>query len=464
LEVNACGPLFVSLLQQILPRTKSLRVRPPDHVEQREELFLQVWGNEGYWQVVDGEFRELLRSAEQATTLEEILAAHPEWQPHRRSIRTQLGNLRKAGVLGHFQKRSPAPAIENVTINLVTACNLACRTCYVPQEIRTATRLDTRQLQRFLEDLRPCLGAHATLSLLGGEPFLHPEGVLEIGRWARRHKMSCNVSTNGTVLSDALLEGLAETGLKVQVSLDGANAATNDAIRGAGTFQKATAAVRRLAGRKIPATLCMVCCAENLPEIPAYFQLARSLGATEVRFIPLKRLGNGGAGTLTPAPQLDIVKAICRELDAHAEFQPLCRSDLYSIIRSMLRESSRRPTCGSGTQTLLVQSDGSVYPCINTTMPSLKLGSISDGRRPILERGRDFGNSLSVEAPSHPCHDCFVKRWCLAGCPGETLQQAGSLTRRHWNCDDLQRTITFVMWRLAAENQASTQNVPRTLI
>jgi radical SAM protein with 4Fe4S-binding SPASM domain len=456
--------LFVSLLRQFLPQTKSLRVRPPDYVEEREELFLQVWGNEGYWQVVDEEFRELLQSAEQPTSLDLILEEHPEWKPHRRSIRAQLGNLRKAGLLGGARRPARSPSIENVTINLVTACNLACRTCYVPREIRTAARLDTSRLRRFLDNLRPCLSPKATLSLLGGEPFLHPEGVVEIGRWARQHKLTCNVSTNGTLLSNVLLDGLAETGLKVQVSLDGATASTNDAIRGDGTFQKATTTVRRLVERKIPATLCMVCCQENLPEIPAYFRLAQSLGATEVRFIPLKRLGNGGTGNLTPAPQLEIVKAICRELDAHAEFQPLCRSDLYSIIRSMLRESSRRLTCGSGTQTLLVQSDGSLYPCINTTIPNLKLGSISDDRTPILERGREFGRSLSLEAPSHPCHDCFVKRWCLAGCPGETLQQEGALSRRHWNCDDLKRTITFVMWRLAAENQTSTQIVPRTLI
>ncbi|SPE54722.1 hypothetical protein SBV1_1930040 [Verrucomicrobia bacterium] len=454
----------MKLLRQLLPRSNASGIRPPDYVEEKEDLFLQVWGNEGYWQVVDRDFRDLLQAAERPVPLEDLLEEHPEWRAHRRSIQGQLGNMRKAGLMGTHPGLPPPPLIENITINLVTACNLTCQTCYVPQEIRTASRLDVDALLRFLEELRPCFSANATLSLLGGEPFLHPEGVVRIGSWAKRHRIACNVSTNGTILPEALLRGLVEEGLKVQVSIDGATASTNDAIRGAGTFHKATTTVRRLVEQGIPVTLCMVCCRENLTQIPAYFRQARDLGAEQVRFIPLKMLGSGGAGMVTPAPQLDIVKAICRELDSHPEFRPMCRNDLYSIIRAMLRESSRRQSCGSGTQTLLVQSDGTVYPCINTTIPKLRLGSICEDREPILDRGREFGATLSVDAPSHPCRDCPVKRWCLAGCPGETLQQEGSLSRRHWNCEDLKQTITFVMWRLAAENQKSQEKISRTLI
>ncbi len=425
---------------------------------------LQVWGEEGYWQVVDEEFRDLLHAVEKPTSLEVIFAERPDWAPHRRSVQAQLANMAKAGLTGTPRQPADPPRIENVTVNLVTGCNLHCRTCYVPQQSRSAVKLEVGPLLRFLEDLRPSFSSTATLSLLGGEPFLHPEGVLEVGHWARRHRLACNVSTNGTILSDTLLEGLANTSLRVQVSLDGATATTNDAIRGAGTFVRATATAQRLAGRGIPVTLCMVCCRENLVEIPAYFRLARGLGVEEVRFIPLKKLGDGQAGAVTPAPQIEIVSAICRELDAHPALREMCRSDLYSILKSMLRESSWRQTCGSGTQTLLVQADGSIYPCINTTLAGLKLGQIADRSAAALARGLEFGRRISVDSPDHPCRNCHVKRWCLGGCPGETLQQEGALTRRHWDCNDLQQTIHYVMWRLAGETEAPQASVNRTLI
>jgi hypothetical protein len=44
------------------------------------------------------------------------------------------------------------------------------------------------------------------------------------------------------------------------------------------------------------------------------------------------------------------------------------------------------------------------------------------------------------------------------------MQQEGALTRPHWNCEDLKQTITYVMWRLAREQQASREQVARTLI
>jgi len=454
----------MKLLRQFRSRANRLQIRPPDSVEQRDGLVLQVWGEEGYWQVVDEEFRDLLRAAEQPTTLRAIFAEHPDWAPHRRSVQRQLENMAKAGLTGTPRKPASPPRIENVTVNLTTGCNLCCRTCYVPQATRSAAKLDVEALLRFLEDLRPCFSPTATLSLLGGEPFLHPEGVIQIGHWARRHRIACNVSTNGTIQSDTLVEGLAEAGLKVQVSLDGATAATNDMIRGAGTFAKATATAQRLAGRGIPVTLCMVCCRENLAEIPAYFRLAQSLGVGLVRFIPLKKLGAGQTGAVTPAPQREIVIAISQELDSNPAFRAMCQSDLYSIIKSMLRESSWRQTCGSGTQTLLVQADGSIYPCINTTLAGLKLGHVADSSAATLARGLEFGRRLSVDSPGHPCHNCHVKRWCLGGCPGETLQQEGALTRRHWNCNDLQQTIHYVMWRLAGETPAPQTNTTRTLI
>ncbi|HWQ93481.1 MAG TPA: hypothetical protein VN673_17575 [Clostridia bacterium] len=60
------------------------------------------------------------------------------------------------------------------------------------------------RLRAFPDELRPCFRPAATLSLLGGEPLLHAEGVLEARRWAKRYRFTCNVSTNGTILSDAL--------------------------------------------------------------------------------------------------------------------------------------------------------------------------------------------------------------------------------------------------------------------
>jgi len=97
----------MKLPRQFRSQANRLQVRPPDFVEQRDGMVLQVWGEEGYWQVVDEEFRDLLRVAEHPTALEDIFTEHPDWAPHRRSVQGQLANMEVAGVIESHQ-HSPA--------------------------------------------------------------------------------------------------------------------------------------------------------------------------------------------------------------------------------------------------------------------------------------------------------------------------------------------------------------------
>jgi radical SAM protein with 4Fe4S-binding SPASM domain len=196
----------------------------------------------------------------------------------------------------------------------------------------------------------------------------------------------------------------------------------------------------------------MVACHENHSEIGPYLRLAQSLGADEARIIPLKRLGNAANGAPTPLPQMEILKAVRRELDRDSRLEKLCRSDLYAILKAVVRGSSARRTCGSGTQTLLVQADGRLYPCINSTIPRAMLGTIDDEPEMVFGRGEDWGDGLSVANPQHPCHGCCVKRWCLGGCPGETLQRTEALACPHWNCADLKQALVYMMWLATPEN------------
>lgn len=78
----------------------------------------------------------------------------------------------------------------------------------------------------------------------GGEPFARPD-LFELIRFVTEDKGSeLVVMTNATMLSGERLkrlESFDRVKLKFQVSLDGATAAVNDEIRGAGVFEKASA-------------------------------------------------------------------------------------------------------------------------------------------------------------------------------------------------------------------------------
>jgi molybdenum cofactor biosynthesis enzyme MoaA len=133
-----------------------------------------------------------------------------------------------------------------------TLCNLACTHCFVASSPTNRSH-PMLGLDAFRERLREAerLGVREYY-FTGGEPFLHrdlPQMIEEALRLGPVH-----VLTNGIPLTAERCARLAELdagsrySLEIRVSLDGWDAAGNDAIRGAGAFEGALAGIRRLAG------------------------------------------------------------------------------------------------------------------------------------------------------------------------------------------------------------------------
>jgi MoaA/NifB/PqqE/SkfB family radical SAM enzyme len=117
--------------------------------------------------------------------------------------------------------------------------------------------------------------------------------ISDILRYAHHHGITTCVSTNGTLLDDALVAPLLEMApVYLQVSLDGACAETNDAIRGRGTFDRIVAGIELLAEKDYPDfSLNMVVTRLNATEV-GDFDPARRYGAKTrlSRFRPSGRL------------------------------------------------------------------------------------------------------------------------------------------------------------------------------
>jgi molybdenum cofactor biosynthesis enzyme MoaA len=131
-----------------------------------------------------------------------------------------------------------------------TLCNLECAHCFIscsPQNHRFGF-LSLDAVRRALDESVP-LGVKEYY-FTGGEPFLNPEmpAILEL---ALRYGPA-TVLTNGTVLKDDWLRQLRAAAdaslysLEFRVSMDGFTPQENDAVRGAGTFERILHGVRVL--------------------------------------------------------------------------------------------------------------------------------------------------------------------------------------------------------------------------
>jgi molybdenum cofactor biosynthesis enzyme MoaA len=123
-----------------------------------------------------------------------------------------------------------------------TVCNLACSHCFISCSPTNHTHdfLSLKVVRRYLDE-----GANLGVKeyyFTGGEPFLNPdmEAILE----ATLKVGPATVLTNGLLLDTercqrlATLAAGADYSLDLRISLDGYDAATNDPIRGAGTFER----------------------------------------------------------------------------------------------------------------------------------------------------------------------------------------------------------------------------------
>ena len=125
----------------------------------------------------------------------------------------------------------------------------------------------------------------------GGEPLGVPHAweILEILAAAG---VSLKLETEGSYIDDGAADRLAALPVQcIQISVDGATAATHERVRPGGSFASATAAIGRLARRGLKPQLVFVPTRINLGEIGAAYELAASLGCDTFVTGPLMRLG-----------------------------------------------------------------------------------------------------------------------------------------------------------------------------
>ncbi len=181
-----------------------------------------------------------------------------------------------------------------------TLCNLACTHCFNNSgpDVRTFGFLSLEDVRRELEE-----GARRGVRdvfFTGGEPFLHP--VLAEMLEASLESAPTTVLTNATLINDRMADRLAgiERGsrysLEIRVSLDSFDERTNDAIRGAGVFQRVMATVARLSRRGLLPLVTVVRTwsdAEEQEILPGFVRILRDAGydRPRIKILPALPLG-----------------------------------------------------------------------------------------------------------------------------------------------------------------------------
>ena len=133
-------------------------------------------------------------------------------------------------------KATDAGAIEarsghfRVYVCVTDNCNLTCATCY------RGAGGDDAPTEAVIETISKMAAFHpAELVITGGEPTLRAD-LTDLLRVATQVAPSVTLATNATLITESMAEAIASLGVRVQVSVDSADRAEHDVVRGEGSF------------------------------------------------------------------------------------------------------------------------------------------------------------------------------------------------------------------------------------
>ena len=266
----------------------------------------------------------------------------------------------------------------SVTLAVTNRCPLNCWHCYNAGRSEADMPLSAlRDLAGRLQEL----GA-AVVTLTGGEPLLRSD-LEDIAR-AFDDRTSLVVGTTGTGLDPARARALRESGVfAMGVSLDSADEAEHDRMRGsAGAFRAALAALRTAGESGLYPYVVSVATREFLAPDRFYpfLQFARDAGAREVHL-----LEPSATGRLAGRRDVLLTAAEARRiLDYQAEMAT--REDMPVVSSFAHLESPEAFGCGAGITHLYVDGAGDVCPC---NLVPLSFGNIlTEPLDRILDRMR----------------------------------------------------------------------------
>ena len=299
-----------------------------------------------------------------------------------------------------------------LTWELTYACNLACIHCLSSSGRRDPNELSTAEALALIDEMAELKIFYVNVG--GGEPLVRQD-FFELLDHAVDRGVGVKFSTNGTRLDKVRAKRLAETEyVDVQISVDGADAATNDAVRGTGSFAAATRAMDNLAEANFGEfKISVVMTRQNIPQIEQFQDLADRYGAQ----LRLTRLRPSGRGVDT-WDQLHPTAVQQRELYAWLLDHPnVLTGDSFFHLSALGESLDGLNLCGAGRVVCLIDPVGDVYACPFVIHDEFKAGNVRDGGGfTSVWRDSELFTSLREPSSAGACASCGSYDACQGGC------------------------------------------------
>jgi len=314
--------------------------------------------------------------------------------------------------------------VKSLTINITQICNLKCTYCaaggdgtYGDPVNRLNVEKTLPQLKFFLENLKD--GSSFNISFVGGEPLLYPEAMRVIYDYvlaeATPRNIRCKfmITTNGTLVSDRVLELLKDMKVHITVSLDG-DQKINDRVRPSKDGRSSTAltleGIKKLLTLK-PSLASIgvtgVYSSANLNIVESYdFFKSLSVDWYEFNFSYSEKDPQAQVSYLQ---QMEQIAKSAWQLGQETELRKIKAFNLY--FQTLDSQQRIENFCGAGKSFLMIDAKNQLYTCpwvvgekdeivgLGTSLDKTKLEKY---QKPLIELNN--------------CKTCWARFLCGGGC------------------------------------------------
>ena len=312
-------------------------------------------------------------------------------------------------------------------------CQMACDYCFYHDLAEYGAPANTRMSQKTARQLiarvKESGARRVHFAFQGGEPLLWGqehfddffEDVKEAGLDA-----TYAVQTNGLVLTDAVYCRIfAEHDVLVGISLDG-DRALHDMARktpdGKGTYERVMRGIEQLKKYGVRYNLLTVISANTARHPAQLYKFYKKMGVSHVQLIPcLPPLEKDAPGKYAPTPEalgqflIGFYRLWCEDFKGGQP--PFSVREFDQALATLQGRGGFCGACGFCTPQLIVEADGSTYPCDFYVLPKYCTGNVQ--KHSIQQTLHSEGmQRFADEHPAAPnlCRSCRFLPVCGGGC------------------------------------------------
>jgi uncharacterized protein len=366
--------------------------------------------------------------------------------------------------------------VGSLVLNVANKCNLHCTYCYEPEAAKygpSPVQMDEETARTSVDFLFQKAGGNQEVNLIffGGEALLNFKLMRVAVAYAKQKgqetgkRVDFSLTTNGTLLTDEIIDFFQEHRFGLTVSIDGPqdlhdkrrSFLTSKGER-RGSYEQLLPRIQRLLERYTARPIvARVTLTKGTVEITRIYEHLSALGFFEVGFAPVTAKHGEDYG-LEPTDLRRVLDGF-KELGAQYVERALRNqytgfSNLSTMLTDLHAGTNKLFPCGAGLGLLDVDGNGDVYLCHRFPgSEEHKYGNIKEGVE--YDRLNEFLNSAHV-GNKPVCQTCWIRGLCGGGCYHEAYTQFGdgALPNLHY-CDFLREWTGYgigVYMKLQEEN------------